>query len=240
MSKAASVPPVPMGLFNAQPKLARLPIPPLKETAERYLKSVKAIATPTQYAETEKAVAEFIKPGGLGETLQTRLQAYDKTQAGSWLEQWWLQLAYLGWRDSVLINSNWYLYVVNHHDCPKELLTEGHPSRVNGDVTSYQMKRVTGAIQRFLDYKDLIDSERLPPEATKNGYLCMNQHRYLFGITRVPKPTCDVIVGQHPAHAKHIVVSFKDQFYSINVYDVSGARISMDLIEKQLWAVVQA
>jgi carnitine O-acetyltransferase len=72
----------------------------------------------------------------------------------------------------------------------------------------------------------------LPPEMTKAGPLCMNQYRWLFGITRVPKAGCDVIVGQHPAHSKHIVVSFRDQFYAVDIFDPSGARVPIAAIEK--------
>jgi carnitine O-acetyltransferase len=156
MSQQA-VKPLPLSTFAGQSSLKRLPIPNLKETADRYLLTVKACATPEEYAKTEQYVKDFVKPGGLGEKLQARLKEHDKTAPGSWLEGWWLQLAYLSWRESVLINSNWYMIVNNHPDAPKELLTEGHPSRKNGEVTQYQISRVAGAVSRFLDYKDLID-----------------------------------------------------------------------------------
>ena len=55
----------------------------------------------------------------------------------------------------------------------------------------------------------------------------------MFGITRVPKPNCDVLVGQHPSHARHIIVMVKDQIYAMDVYDSkNGARITIESIEK--------
>lgn len=58
-------------------------------------------------AATEARVAEFIRPGGLGETLQQRLLDHEATQPNSWLEDWWLKMAYHSWRESSMINSNW-------------------------------------------------------------------------------------------------------------------------------------
>jgi hypothetical protein len=79
---------------------------------------------------------------------------------------------------------------------------------------------------------DLFISETLPPEMGRKDALCMNQYRYLFGITRVPKPGCDVNVGSHPAHSKHIIVAVRNQFYVVPVIDPSGARVSIDAIAK--------
>ncbi|KAI8851116.1 acyltransferase ChoActase/COT/CPT [Chytridium lagenaria] len=192
-----------------------------------------------QYARSEAAVKEFIKPGGLGEVLQTRLQARDKVHPGSWLEEWWLQLAYHGWRESVLVNSNWYMIVDSPPgELPKEL-EEGQSGRVDGVFTAYQVKRAAGLITRFLDYKDTLDRGALPAERTKAGPICMDQYRRLFGITRVPKPGCDINVGSHPFHSRYIVVSARDQLYKVEVIDATGARVMNEAIEKQLWAVVE-
>ena len=76
-------------------------------------------------------------------------------------------------------------------------------------------------------------SETLEPELTKAGSLCMYQYTRLFGVTRVPKPNCDVLVGEHPSRARHIIVLVKDQIYSVDVYDSqTGSRFSIPYIEK--------
>ncbi|KAJ3101205.1 hypothetical protein HDU96_010082 [Phlyctochytrium bullatum] len=231
--------PRPAPTFAHQPTLPRLPIPPLAETCTRYLRSVQALATPAEYAATEAAVRKFLAPGGLGETLQARLQAKDRESTGSWLESWWLALAYHGWRESVLVNSNWYMIVDSPPgELPAEL-EERKPGRVDGVFTPYQIKRAAGLVTRFLDYKDLLDYQYLPAERTKAGPLCMDQYRRLFGITRVPKPGCDINVGSHPFHSRYIIVSARDQLYKVEVIDPSGSRVTNAAIEKQLWAVVE-
>lgn len=61
----------------------------------------------------------------------------------------------------------------------------------------------------------------------------MNQFRRMFGITRVPKPGCDVLVGDHPSKAQHIIVLLKDQIFVVYVYDSkTGGRLRSKDIER--------
>lgn len=66
--------------FENQSKIPRLPIPSLSETAARYKRSLLPILGQTEFSRAEKAVDEFIKPGGLGEILQERLHEMDRTE----------------------------------------------------------------------------------------------------------------------------------------------------------------
>ena len=143
--------------FQFQTQLPRLPVPSLTATATTYLDSIKACSTESEFQKTKKYVEDFIAPGGLGEILQQRLIERDKAEQNSWLEKWWLQLAYHGWRESVLINSNWYI-ITTPDQIPKHLLTLGDPSRKNGEITQIQIQRTATVISKFLDYKELIDS----------------------------------------------------------------------------------
>ena len=120
---------------------SRLPIPSLEETAERYLKSVSHLFTSKQeFTHYTHLVHDFVH--GQGPELQKRLLDYDKTQPYSWLENWWLSLAYLSWRESVLINSNWYIIVQPHPNYGESL---------------HQIKRASGFIKSFLDFKLSLD-----------------------------------------------------------------------------------
>lgn len=59
----------------------------------------------------------------------------------------------------------------------------------------------------------------LVPEVTKAGPICMNQYKYLFGITRVPTDGCDTLNGSYPPTSKHITVFIDNQIYKCLVYD---------------------
>ncbi|KAI8820719.1 acyltransferase ChoActase/COT/CPT [Fimicolochytrium jonesii] len=231
--------------FSLQETLPRLPIPPLEETAARYLQTLVPILTPEEYKKSEAIVHDFIKPGGLGHDLQTRLREHDRREPNSWLERWWLSLAYHGWREAVMINSNWYMVLRDHPETPKELMPrkgEGKERAVvpSAGFTKFQVKRAAGLVNNLLDYKDMIDTETLSIDTTRTGPLDMNQYRNLFGITRVPKAGCDYNVGSHPSPSKHIVVLARDQIYLVDVYDATtGNRVTIESIERQLVSVLE-
>jgi carnitine O-acetyltransferase len=141
--------------FENQAKLPRLPIPPLLETAQKHLKSVKPLLSVEEYARAEKVIQDFVKPGGLGEKLQQRLVAYDKTQPFSWLEYWWYAYAYHSWREPLVVNVNWVAVLKNHPHHPKDLLN--NPSK-SGQYSSFQIERAAGIINLAINYKEMIDS----------------------------------------------------------------------------------
>ena len=95
-------------MMRFQDKLPRLPVPDLQQTAALYLKSVEPLLTPTQLANTKAIVADFVRPGGLGETLTARLRDRAKTAERSWLIDWWNELAYFAYRDPVVINVSYF------------------------------------------------------------------------------------------------------------------------------------
>ena len=90
-------------MLRFEESLPRLPIPSLEETTKRYLKSVHAVVSESEYERTKKAVEAFASPGGVGHTLHERLvaRAADPNRR-NWLTEWWNSAAYLGYRDPVV------------------------------------------------------------------------------------------------------------------------------------------
>ncbi|CAG8806872.1 12459_t:CDS:1, partial [Racocetra fulgida] len=66
--------------FSNQKNIPRLPIPTLKETAERYKKSLLPLLSTSDYNRAANAVDEFMKEGGFAEVLQKRLHQVDKSE----------------------------------------------------------------------------------------------------------------------------------------------------------------
>ena len=164
--------------FENQNALPRLPIPTLEESAARYLKSVRPFLSPKDLNAYTTIVNDFVN--GQGQELQKRLNAYDSTQPHSWLENWWLALAYLSWRESVLVNSNWYIIVQKHP-------AHGQPN--------HQIKRAAGFISNFLTFKESLDEydacyffddaleKRWHPRRPRRGhYACTNIHVFLESL----------------------------------------------------------
>ncbi|KAG8842721.1 Carnitine O-acetyltransferase mitochondrial [Serendipita sp. 411] len=100
--------------YSKQESLSHLPIPPLASTLEKLKTSLQAMAvSEAEYDAAVTKIDEFGRPGGIGEALHKRLeQRREKEEQvggrGHWLEEWWDELAYMGYRDSVVINVSYY------------------------------------------------------------------------------------------------------------------------------------
>lgn len=57
-----------------QEALPHLPVPPLQQTLDRYLLALQPIISEEELNHTQELVAEFRKPGGVGERLQKGLE----------------------------------------------------------------------------------------------------------------------------------------------------------------------
>jgi len=97
--KAAAPSSLPGITFAGQSTLPRLPVPELPDTLAKLKESLKPIAwNESEYAAVEKKIDQF--GNALGPELQKRLSARAQSTE-HWLEEWWDDIAYLGYRDSV-------------------------------------------------------------------------------------------------------------------------------------------
>ncbi|KAJ3150271.1 hypothetical protein HDU86_006662 [Geranomyces michiganensis] len=220
--------------FANQSHIERLPIPSLSNLSSKYLASCKPLLTEEEYRTTEQVVRDFVAPGGFGEVLQQRLTEYGKEQKFSWLEDIWLKKAYLEWREPSMINVNWWCQFVDHPAHPKDLLRKPPPK---GVLTTFQIQRAAGLISNMLNFKDLVDSERLPAEYMRDRPLDMNQYKAQFGTSRLPGEKADTIRSSHPCLARHIIVLTKDQIYKVDVLRADGSRVPLKELERLLYAV---
>jgi carnitine O-acetyltransferase len=220
--------------FSMQSTIPRLPIPTLVETTTKYLSSLLPIATPEQFAQTKAVVADFIKPGGFGETLQKRLQARDAGEKQSWLEEWWFQMAYLSWPDPIMVNSNWFILFT---DNPRYSFPSP-PTR--GQFTKEQVQRAACIVNGYVEYCDLLKKEEIGVEKTKQGPLCMWQYEQLFGLYRVPGTKGDHLIGTFPETLKetHIAVLVKDQLFKMPVYTLTGQRVKVAELRRSLEDII--
>jgi carnitine O-acetyltransferase len=94
-------------MLQYQANLPKLPVPALDRTLSLYLASVRPLLSDTDYQKTAAAAQDFLTPGGLGEALQQRLVARSQ-ETVNWMEEWWLDQAYMGYRDSVVLNVSYF------------------------------------------------------------------------------------------------------------------------------------
>jgi carnitine O-acetyltransferase len=110
----APTPPQGSITFAGQATLPSLPVPELNTTLSRLKDSLRPIAwTDVEYANAVSKIETFEKSHESRE-LQERLLRH----AGGkrhWLEEWWDDTAYLGYRDSVVVNVSYFCTSPNPH-----------------------------------------------------------------------------------------------------------------------------
>lgn len=219
--------------FSLQDQVPRFPIPSLEDTAKRYLKSLEPLLNDQEYKSSEKAVADFIGPQGLGPVLQQRLHDVDKAAKYNWLEDIWLNKAYLEWRGSSYINVNWAATIGDNPDLP--VLRDVPADK----VTVIQLDRAARVITHMLEANDALNAQTMPVDLARGKPLDMDQFKWQFGTTRIPKAGRDEMKYQYPATARHILVMYRDMAVEVPVYSPSGERASTAQIAAQLELATQ-
>ncbi|XP_061116834.1 carnitine O-acetyltransferase-like [Conger conger] len=202
-----------------QEGLPKLPVPSLKQTCERYLAVLEPIINEEELSHTRELMAEFLRPGGVGERLQKGLERRAR-KTENWLSDWWLQTAYLEFRLPVVMNSS-----------PGVVLP-----RLEFHDRQGQMRFAAKLIAGVLDFKTMIDNETMPVEYLGGKPLCMNQYYQILSSCRIPGLKRDTVVnhamGKTPA--MHITVVHNFQFFVLDVYNSDGSPLTVDQIYMQL------
>ncbi|GFQ96704.1 carnitine O-acetyltransferase [Trichonephila clavata] len=206
-----------------QNSLPRLPVPPLHPSLEKYLLSVRPLLSEEEYHNTVKIVKDFGAPGGLGVKLHTMLKERAKVTE-NWLEEWWLNSAYLEFRMPLVSYSSPGLVfpVKNFESADRQL--------------RYAARLVAGA----LEFKSLIDSYSLPLDKMGGQPLDMSQYYKIFSTCRIPGYPKDSLVfhGEAPVKPKHIVVAHNNHYFKVNVYGDDGRPLNERQLLTQFQSVV--
>lgn len=233
-----SSPSKPKITFESQSSLPSLPVPDLQSTATKYFHSILPIVSsqspdsqtasdsnPTpQYNQTKSALKEFLT-SPLVKELQSRLVARSKDPSlQSWLIDWWNDLAYMAYRDPLIPFSSYY---IAHLQTPQSKSQDG-PTRASN------------LIRAMLFFRDLILTEQLPPEKTRNGPLCMHSYKWLFNTVRYPNKPSDTAKQFDPYQNQHIAVIRKGRFFEFDLVKPDGQWLSAKEIETQLRKVIQS
>ncbi|KAF9438342.1 Carnitine O-acetyltransferase mitochondrial [Entomortierella beljakovae] len=202
----SDVPPISI-MDKGQSELPPLPIPPLDQTLDRYLESVRPLTTDQEYENTVAAVEEFrgkaqesgTKSGhGQGKILDARLRAHAKgceKRSTSWLAEWWDEWAYFAHRDSSTFFVNYYFGFQDDTRMPT------------------QTARAALLVSLALEFRQLIATRTLTPDMARNAPFCMNMYQYLFNYARIPGSPADTAVGFPTETNNHITVVRNGKFY---------------------------
>ncbi|XP_029602300.1 peroxisomal carnitine O-octanoyltransferase-like isoform X3 [Salmo trutta] len=191
--------------FQYQHSLPPLPVPSLEGSLAKYLDAVRPFATEEEYQVTAAVVKRFGE--GIGKDLHQKLLQRART-CRNWLEEWWLDAAYLEMRYPSQLNVNF--------GGPAPYLEHCWPS-----TEGVQLQRTSISMWHTLQYWDLLRTERLDPHKADNVVLDMDQFRMLFCTCKVPGVTKDTIINYFKTESEgpcpsHVVVMCKGRFFSFD------------------------
>ncbi|KAF7312417.1 Carn-acyltransf domain-containing protein [Mycena indigotica] len=217
--------------------LPRLPVPELRPTLDRYLKSLEpflledesrgGISFKSAYALRVKWAEEFAN--GVGRLCQERLLALDRASPNNWLDDnFWTNKAYLEWRAPLVVNSNWWLAFLDDDRIPVDVKEEEQVG-----ISPWQIRRGAWLVHRVLQFKNLLDRQELYPETTRTGIWLRGSTAKMFNIARIPKPKCDILskpVSMANQDAQKFYVMIHGWCYTIAAYHPTS---SPTLVEVQ-------
>ncbi|KAL0074914.1 acyltransferase ChoActase/COT/CPT [Phycomyces blakesleeanus] len=209
-------------MLRYQKNLPKLPVPALHNTLQKYLQSVRPLLSDEDFQKTQKAVSEFEAPGGIGEKLQERLLAKaNNPKVVNWMEDWWLDQAYMGYRDPVVIYvSYFFLY-------KDDKLRKAPANRAAAITTA------------ALEFKKMVVEKTLEPEYAKGEPMCMDSYKYMFNNCRIPKKPSDFEAQFDPISNTHVVVVRKNKFFVVDTVH-NGQQLSTQELQSQYERVIDA
>ena len=173
--------------FSYQSSLPKQPLPPLKATVDRYLEAAAQLQAPEELARTRAQAAAFLAEEGpqlqFFLSLKRLLFAHPTTD-------WWEKYVYLKGRESIAINSNYYV------------LTQGRwlPTRS-------QTARAAVQLYQFARFNSKLVADGVKPITIQDTVpLCMWQYERIFATCRVPGRECDAVRHWDPAAIRHVAV----------------------------------
>uniref|UniRef100_A0A8C9LD43 Choline O-acetyltransferase n=1 Tax=Pavo cristatus TaxID=9049 RepID=A0A8C9LD43_PAVCR len=189
------------------PAVPKLPVPPLQQTLQMYLRCMKHLVPEEQFRKTKSIVEQFGVAGGLGESLQLILEE-KREKTTNWVFNYWLDDMYLNNRLALPVNSS-----------PAIIFARQNFKDVND-----QLRFAANLISGVQDYKALLDSHALPVDFARGQLsgqpLCMKQYYGLFSSYRLPGHTKDTLVAQKSCvmpEPEHIIVACNNQFFVLDV-----------------------
>ncbi|THH07379.1 hypothetical protein EW145_g3423 [Phellinidium pouzarii] len=227
-------------------RLPRLPVPLLRDTLDRYLKSLEPLLledearggpTFSDAMHTRVAWANEFEQG-LGKLCQERLKEIDRKSPYNWLDDnFWLKKAYLEWRAPLLVNSNWWLAYKHDHSVPACVM-DGADANMRAGISSWQIRRAAWLLSRTLEFKRRFESQE--PGTTRTGLWMRNSVPKIFNICRIPHENCDKLstpLSTSP-YLNKVIVILHNWFYALDVCDSHGRGVNHRELERRIRDVV--
>ncbi|KAK1938070.1 Carnitine O-acetyltransferase [Phytophthora citrophthora] len=193
-------------LYRFQRDLPRLPVPSLADTVALYLETLKPLTSPGEFTRAKELAAAFLRPGGMGEELQRRLQARAKDRNdSSFLSEWWNTLGYLQVRDPVVFNVSYFFHFAD----------SVHPAQRSN------IGRAAALLRGSVLFARQVADGSLEPEqlGKKKTPICSTAYKYMFNACRIPRREQDSYRIYDPKTHTHAVVMRHNKFFRLELLD---------------------
>lgn len=205
-------------MLRFQESLPRLPVPPLSSTLHKYLETIQPHLTSTEFTQSQAAVKAFAD-SPIATELQKRLESRAADpEMKSWLADWWNDVAYMGYRDPVVVFVS-YFYV---H------LEQGKMGPA---------KRAAQLIKAMLPFRELVETGKLEPERVRSTPLCMDSYQWMFNASRYPTKPSDTARKFDPTTHNHVVFIRKNRFFEVQLSQ-NGRTLNAVELEQQINRVI--
>ncbi|XP_061811439.1 peroxisomal carnitine O-octanoyltransferase-like isoform X1 [Nerophis lumbriciformis] len=191
--------------FQYQSSLPPLPVPSLEGSLSKYLDAVRPFASETEFQATVDVVQKFQE--GIGQELHHKLLQRAKTRR-NWLEEWWLDAAYLEVRIPSQLNVNF--------GGPAPYLEHCWPP-----AEGTQLQRASVNVWHTLQYWNLIYKESMAPQKAGKMALDMDQFKMLFCTCKVPGVKKDCLYSYFKTEQEgncpsHLVVMCRGRIFTFD------------------------
>lgn len=193
-------------LYAAQAEIPHLPVPTLSSTFHKYVESIEPHITPEALKTNKEHVKQFLE-SPLSSTLQKRLEER-AAEKECWLTEWWNETAYMGYRDSIVPNVNYY-YV--------------HTQGLGKGAS--QTRRAAEIVLGVRNFRELLVSERLEPEKIKGKPLDSSSYPNLFNTSRIPTKPSDTFKYYDPAENEHVIAIRKDRYFKVPTKGLTASEL---------------
>jgi len=143
-------------MLRFEKSLPNLPVPSISSTATKYLETVQPHLTDAEYAETRKAVDEFVSSSHVAE-LQRRLQSRAEGTE-SWLSEWWNDVAYMGYRECLFQWRRRDAYNFNASGDPVVVFVSYFYVYLDDRLRRTPEKRAASLLKSLLAFRELVES----------------------------------------------------------------------------------
>ncbi|GAU97630.1 hypothetical protein RvY_08896 [Ramazzottius varieornatus] len=205
-------------LYSYQDIMPVLPLPSLRDTIPKYLRSMRPLLDDEKYERMVQLAADF--QNGQGRRFQ-RYLIMKWLFSTNYVSDWWEEYVYLRGRGPLLINSNCYAMDALHERGSKR-----------------QAARAANLTHALLKMRRMINQEDVMPlMLDKMIPLDSFQYPRTFDTCRIPGRETDKHV--HYDSSTHVVVFNRGRYFWVPTHTISGRLLNPKELEMQFDRVLQ-